>query len=155
MHFSRIISFQRNRSARVQCTAAILRLHEVTAAIKFPRWSSVLLVASSLLRGQRKGGCMANLSTQWRKFMLTLVPSIGVGFVGSLLIAIALVADWYIWKFRYWMSSGPLSPPPRGKNVIHVPSASGRELFVNCAWDQVGTEIPSVHQAERESPDIR
>ena len=87
--------------------------------------------------------------------MLTLIPSMGVGSVGSLLTATALAADWYIWKFRYWMSSGPVSPPPGDKDVIHVPSASGRELFVNCAPEWVDRELLSVHQAERELLDIR
>jgi hypothetical protein len=87
--------------------------------------------------------------------MLTLIRSMGAGFVGSLLTATALAADWYIWKFSYWMSSGPVSPPTGGKNVIHVPSASGRELLVHCAPQWVDSELLSVHQAERELPDIR
>ena len=87
--------------------------------------------------------------------MLTLLPSMGAGSAAILITAITLAADWYIWKFRYWMSSGPVSPPPGRTSVIHVPSASGRELFVNCAPEQVGTEMVSVHQAERELLDIR
>ena len=51
--------------------------------------------------------------------MLTLMPSIGVGLVGSLVIAIALAADWYIWRFRYWVSSASTAPSARDNLVIH------------------------------------
>jgi hypothetical protein len=86
--------------------------------------------------------------------MLMLLPSIGVGSVGSLITAIALAADWYIWKFRYRISSGPVATRPGNNDISHVPSVSGREFFVSCAPEQVGTDIPSVHQTERELFDI-
>jgi hypothetical protein len=67
--------------------------------------------------------------------MLSFLLSMGVGLVGSVLTAIVLAADWFIWDLRYRISRqrGPqLDPPGKGRDVIHVPSASGRELIVNC-----------------------
>ncbi len=87
--------------------------------------------------------------------MLPLLPSMGVGLVGSVLTAIVLAADWYIWDFRYRISRrrGPeLDPPGDSKDVIHVPSASGRELVVNL--QSVERKIPPVDQVEAEWLDL-
>jgi hypothetical protein len=81
--------------------------------------------------------------------MLTLMPSMSVGLIGSVLTAIALTADWYIWAFRYRISRlrGPeLGPPADGKDVIHVPSASGREPVLNPVPQSLDRNIPPVHQ---------
>jgi hypothetical protein len=85
--------------------------------------------------------------------MLTLMPSIGVGLVGSLVIAIALAADWYIWKFRYWVSSASTVPSARDNIVIHVSSASGRELVVSCAPGR--SEHPHCATTESEWLNVR
>ena len=83
--------------------------------------------------------------------MLALLPSIGVGFVGSLLTAIALTADWYIWKVRYRISRGPAAPPPDRKNMIQVPSNSGREVVVHSLPQLLDENVPMVYQTDRES----
>ena len=87
--------------------------------------------------------------------MMSLLPSIGVGMVGSALTALVLAADWFIWDFRYRISRrrGPeLDPPEDGQDVIHVPSASGRELVVNL--EPVERPMPPVHRVEAEWLDI-
>jgi len=64
--------------------------------------------------------------------VFTLIPSSGARFVGSLLITITITiaAAWYIWRYCRRMFWNLLAPPPNGKNIIHMPSASGRELVV-------------------------
>jgi hypothetical protein len=61
----------------------------------------------------------------------------------------------FIWDFRYRISRrrGPeLDPPGDGKDVIHVPSASGRELVVNL--EPVERTMLPVHRVEAEWPDL-
>jgi hypothetical protein len=82
--------------------------------------------------------------------MSTLMPSIGVGLVGSLVVAMALAADWYIWKFRYWLSSASTVPPARDESVIHVSSASGRELVLSLAPEAAHGNMPAVQTVESE-----
>jgi hypothetical protein len=75
-----------------------------------------------------------------------LVPSIWVGLAGIALTAILLAADWYIWDSRHRVSQ-PLAAEPahrlvaEGKQMLHVPSASGRELIATLA-PQPGSERP-------------
>lgn len=111
-----------------------------------------------LARKSRKSDCITYYSSKWRKIMLTLMPSMSVGLGGSVLIAIALTADWYIWAFRYRIARllGPeLGPPADGKDLIHVPSASGRELVVNLAAQWLDRYVPPIHQVESEWLDPR
>ena len=85
---------------------------------------------------------------------MSLLPSIGVGMVGSALTAIVLAADWFIWDFRYRISRrcGPeLDPPGNAQDVIHVPSTSGRELVVNLPVERT---MPPVHRVEAEWLDL-
>ena len=79
--------------------------------------------------------------------MLTLLPAMGVGIVGSLVTAIVLAADWYVWDFRYRISQQSVSqvaPSPGDNNVIYVPSASGREVIVNVVNRFPDRNIPPV-----------
>src|SRR5260370_31341938 len=104
-----------------------------------------------------ESGCITNHLTKWRKSMLTLMPSMSVGLVGGVLTAILLAVDWYIWDFRYWISrqrAPELAPPADGKDVIHVPSASGRELVVTLAPQSPDWNTLPVHQVEGEWPDV-
>jgi hypothetical protein len=65
-------------------------------------------------------------------------PSMWVGLAGIGCTLILLAADWYIWDPRYRISQ---RYAPRGagqavaddKDLIHVPSASGRELVATLA----------------------
>jgi hypothetical protein len=102
-----------------------------------------------------KGGCITKHSTEWRKIMLNLVSSIRVGFVGTLLTAVLLAADWYIWKLRYQMSRRPVTPPPDGDGVMHLPSASGRELVVTYAPEAPAPDTHPVHQIESECVNVQ
>jgi hypothetical protein len=66
--------------------------------------------------------------------MLTLTPSMCTGFVGGVLSALAMAADWYLWGFRIPSQNATQSAPSaEGEAVIHVPSTSGRELVVALA----------------------
>jgi hypothetical protein len=79
----------------------------------------------------------------------------GVGLVGSVITTIVLAADWFIWDLRYRISRerGPeVEPPGDAEDVIHVSSASGRELVVNL--QSVEPKIPPVHQVEGEWRDL-
>ena len=67
-----------------------------------------------------------------------LMPSIGVGLAGIVLTAILLAADWYVWDSRHRSSRRPAAEPVHGllaesKQILHVPSASGRELIATLA----------------------
>jgi hypothetical protein len=73
--------------------------------------------------------------------MFTLMPTMGVGYVGALITTIAMAADWYIWKFRYRISRRPLAAPPKNEDVIHASSASGRELLLIPAPQPVNSDI--------------
>lgn len=87
--------------------------------------------------------------------MVSFLPSMGVGFAGGMITTIVLAADWFIWNFRYRISRlrGPdLGPPGDGKDVIHLPSASGRELVVNL--EPVERKMPPVHRVKAEWLDL-
>ena len=89
--------------------------------------------------------------------MLSFLPSMGAGLGGSLLTTIVLAADWFIWDFRYRISRrrGPESDPSGdGRDVILVPSASGREVVVNLVAQSVEGKIQPVHQVEAEWLDL-
>jgi hypothetical protein len=67
-----------------------------------------------------------------------LMPSIWVGLAGVVLTAILLAADWYIWDSRRQVSQRLAAQPAHclvaeGKQILHVPSASGRELIATLA----------------------
>jgi hypothetical protein len=67
-----------------------------------------------------------------------LMPSMWVGLAGILLTAILLAADWYIWDSRHQVSQRLAAEPAHrpvaeGKQILHVPSASGRELIATLA----------------------
>jgi len=88
--------------------------------------------------------------------MLTLIPSMFVGSVGVVLTAILLAADWYIWNFRYWIfrkRASELVTPAEGKDIIYVPSASGREL-VTLAPQSLDRNTPPLHPVEGEWPNL-
>jgi hypothetical protein len=138
----------------MQCAGALPALHPDTAApqqrLGFAALTQRVLRGIGLAFGSRKSGRLRNYSDRWRKIMFTMIPSMGVGFTGSLLTAIAMAADWYIWNFRYRMRRGLLAPPPDGRHVIHLPSASGRELVINPAPQSADWDVPNLHQIDRE-----
>ena len=159
MHISKDTESQRNRLRVAQSTDAETVPHQVgTVGQKRLGFASLIERRQhgiSVAPGSSKGGCNTNHSTNWRKLMLSFLPSIGVGFVGSMLTVIVLAADWFIWDFRYRISRlrGPeLGPPGDGKDVIHVPSPSGSELVVNL--EPVERKMPPVHQVEAEWLDL-
>jgi hypothetical protein len=137
MSISRAIRFCHNRLQGMQSTDAITALHPFidagTKRLGFFGSIKRVLCGIRLASGSKQGSLITNRSTGWRQIMLTFMPSMGVGLVGSLLTAIALAADWYIWKFRYWASSASSAPSAKDKSVIHASSASGRELVVSPA----------------------
>src|SRR5262245_36534175 len=149
MHISSSTNLQYNRFRAMKSTHAARALHQVRAVSQEPR------VSSSPNKRLHHGIWLAeessktNHSTTWRKLMMSLLPSIGVGMIGSVLTAHVLAADWFIWDFRYWISRrrGPeLDPPADGQDVIHVPRASGRELVVNL--EPVERTMPPVHRVK-------
>jgi hypothetical protein len=77
------------------------------------------------------------------------------GLVGSVLTALAMAADWYIWDFRYRIFRRPeLAPPADGRRIVDVPSSYPRELVVNRAPQSLDRVIPQVHQVEGEWLDL-
>jgi hypothetical protein len=154
MHLSKSMNFPSKRFCGMQSTAAMPALHpERGAAERVGLFvlTKQLMHGIGLAAGSRKSGCATNYSNRWRQIMFTLMPSMGVGFMGSLLTAIAMAADWYIWNFRYRLWRTPLAPPLKGRaDVIHVPGASGRELVVNPAPQSADWDVASLHQVDRE-----
>ncbi len=68
--------------------------------------------------------------------MSTLMPWILIGLTGIAVTAILAAAEWYIWDSRYRLAArfqaGSGAPAGR-KDVIQVPSASGRDVVVTLA----------------------
>jgi hypothetical protein len=135
MACSRIISVHHHPLEGVQSAGAITALHSfINARAKRRGFFGLikrLLHGMRPASGSRQSGRNTNHSTGWRQIMLTLMPSIGVGLAGSLVIAIALAADWYIWRFRYWMSGASTAPSAKHENVIHMSSACSRDLVAH------------------------
>jgi len=151
MHFSKTTNFRRDwlRNAQAGSAAAVLH-HAISVILKWfglTGFIGHLLHGVRLASGSSKSNCSTNYPTKWRKLMLTLLPAMGVGIVGSLVTAIVLAADWYVWDFRYRISQQSVSqvaPSPGDNNVIYVPSASGREVIVNVVNRFPDRNIPPV-----------
>jgi hypothetical protein len=150
MHLSKAINFRLDclRDAQPGAAAA---LHQIICA--FLKWFALtgfirrLLHGVSFVSGSSQSTCGTSYSSKWRKMMLMLPPSMGVGIVGSLVTAIVLAADWYVWDFRYRISQQNVSQgdrSPGDKNVIYVPNASGREVVVNVVDRFPDRNIPPV-----------
>jgi hypothetical protein len=89
--------------------------------------------------------------------MLMLMPSMTAGFVEALVTAVALAADWYIWDSRRRLSSRrrlELAAPAQGKEIIHLSSASGREVVVTPAKESFGQTPVSAIPVHNQRPDL-
>jgi hypothetical protein len=155
MYISSTTNPQCNRLRAMKSTHAARAPHQVRAVGQKPRgfFSPIKRLHHGIWLAEESS--KTNHSTTWRTLMMSLLPSIGVGMAGSALTALVLAADWFIWDFRYRISRrrGPeLDPPEDGQDVIHVPSASGRELVVNL--EPVERPMPPVHRVEAEWLDI-
>jgi hypothetical protein len=85
--------------------------------------------------------------------MVTLMPSACVGIVGIVVTAILMAANRYIWDFRYWAArqrASALGRTAHTERLIHLPSASGRELVVNLAGPSPEQTAPPRPPVENE-----
>lgn len=152
MSISKIIGFGHDLFEKMQSAGAISALHPLidapTKRLDFSGLINRALHGIRLAPGSSQSGRTTNRSNGWRQIMLTLIPPMGVGLLGSLLTAIALAADWYIWRFRYWVSKPSTALSATNKSVIHVSMASGREFVASHTRKSAPGNIPAVQSVE-------